>query len=280
MDHLQNQIEKIKDQAVIVDMALGFEPEIEVPHKWDLVDRYRQFGFNHIALAIAGELTSLETTIRVISSHRAKIQSHRDKYLIVDHANDILTAKSENKLALSFWLQGSNPLANDIDMVETYYQLGIRSILICYNISNAIGDGIIEKVDCGLSQLGFKMIEEMNRVGMLIDLSHGGIKTSLQAIEASKDPVIFSHSNAYGVAPHIRNLTDEQIIAVSKKGGTIGINGASTLLGSEKSTAEKLADHIDYITHLVGSDHVSLGLDMIYFHEILELFYENAGEAF
>ena len=142
------------------------------------------------------------------------------------------------------------------------------------------GNGIVEKVDGGLSQLGFKIIEEMNRVGMLIDLSHGGIKTSLDAIDASKDPVIFSHSNAYGIAPHIRNLQDEQIIAVASKGGIIGINGASQLLGSEKSTSDKFADHIDYITNLVGSEHISLGLDLVYFHEILSMFYERAGEVF
>jgi membrane dipeptidase len=112
----------------------------------------------------------------------------------------------------------------------------------------------------------------------VIDLSHGGIKTSLQAIEASKDPVIFSHSNAYGVTPHIRNLTDEQIVAVANKGGLIGVNGLALLLGVEKASAKKLADHIDYMANLVGnSDHISLGLDLVYFHEILEMFYQKAG---
>lgn len=279
MNQLQQQVKNIKNQSVIVDMALGFEPEIEVPHKWDLFDRYIQSGFSYVGLAIAGEFTSLETTIRYLSRHHAKIQSEPDKYLIVDKAKDILTAKQQNKLALGFWLQGSNPLANDIHMVETYYRLGVRSILLSYNTRNAIGDGIVEKTDAGLSQLGLRMIEEMNRVGMLIDLSHGSIKTSLDAIEASKDPVIFSHSNAYSIAPHIRNLTDEQINAVAKKGGIIGINGASQLLGSEKSTNEKLADHIDYITNLVGPEHVALGLDLIYFHEILDLFYQKAGDV-
>jgi membrane dipeptidase len=280
MNSRQKDIKNIKNQAIIIDMALGFEPEIEVPHKWDLFDRYMQSGFSYIGLAIAGEFTSLETTIRYMARHRAKIQSEPDKYLIVNKAQDILTAKQQNKLALGFWLQGSNPLANDINMVETYYRLGIRSILLSYNTRNAIGDGIIEKIDGGLSKLGIKMIEEMNRVGMLIDLSHGGIKTSLDAIEASQDPIIFSHSNAQGVAPHIRNLTDEQIIAVSKKGGVIGINGASPLLGSEKSTSSKIVDHIDYIANLVGTEHISLGLDLVYFQEILDMFYARAGEVF
>lgn len=280
MSNLQQKINHIKNQSVIADLALGFEPEIEVPHKWDLFDRYIQSGIHYVGLALAGEFTNLETTIRYISRHRARIQSESDKYLIVEKAKDILTAKQQNKLALGFWMQGSNPLANDINMIETYYKLGIRYILLTYNTRNSIGDGVIEKNDAGLSQFGFKVVEEMNRVGMLIDLSHGGIKTSLQAIEASKDPVIFSHSNAYGVAPHPRNLTDEQILAVSSKGGVIGINGLALLLGSEKSSSKKLVDHIDYIANLVGSsDNISMGLDLVYFHEILDLFYQKAGST-
>jgi membrane dipeptidase len=278
MKNLQRRIKGIKNEAIIADLALGFEPDIEVSHKWDLFDRYMQSGMHYIGLALAGEFTSLETAIRYISRHRARIQSEPTKYLIVDKAEDILTAKQQNKLALGFWLQGANPLANDIHMVETYYELGIRYILLAYNTRNAIGDGVIEKEDGGLSQFGLKVIEEMNRIGMIIDLSHGGIKTSLQAIEASKDPVIFSHSNAYGIAPHVRNLTDEQIIAVANKGGVIGVNGLALLLGSEKPSGKKFVDHIDYMTNLVGhSNHISIGLDLVYFHEVLDLFYQKAG---
>ncbi|OGT44724.1 MAG: peptidase [Gammaproteobacteria bacterium RIFCSPHIGHO2_12_FULL_38_11] len=281
MNDLTTHIKLLKNQSIIADMALGFEPEIEVPHKWDLFDRYSQSGFSYVGLAIAGEFTSLETTIRYLSRHRARIQREHNKYIIVDKAQDILTAKADNKLALGFWLQGSNPLANDIYMVETYYKLGIRYMLLAYNTRNAIGDGIVEKVDGGLSQFGFKVIEEMNRVGMIIDLSHGGIKTSLQAIEASKDPVIFSHSNAFGINPHIRNLTDEQITAVAKKGGVIGVNGMALILGAEKASSKKFVDHIDYMTSLIGNtNNIALGFDLVYFNEILDMFYEKAGATY
>ena len=281
MNDLTSHIKSIKNQVIIADMALGFEPEIEVPHKWDLFDRYSQSGFSYVGLAIAGEFTSLETTIRYLSRHRARIQREPNKYIIVGKAQDILTAKADNKLALGFWLQGSNPLANDIYMVETYYKLGIRYMLLAYNTRNAIGDGIVEKIDGGLSQFGLKVIEEMNRVGMIIDLSHVGIKTALQTIEASKDPVIFSHSNAFGINPHIRNLTDEQITAVAKKGGVIGINGMALILGAEKASSKKFVDHIDYMVNLVGnSDNIALGLDLVYFSEIMDLFFEKAGATY
>ncbi len=279
MQDLQEKTKEIMQQAIVADIALGFEPEIEVPHKWELLDRYHQSGFHYLGLAIAGEFTNLETTMHYLSRHRAIIQQH-PQAILVENAQAILKAKQQNKLAIGLWLQGTTPLANDVHMVETYYRLGIRSILLTYNTRNALGDGLTEKHDGGLSRLGYNMVAEMNRVGMLIDLSHSGIRTSLDTIEASSDPVIFSHSNAHHLAPHVRNLTDEQIFAVAKKGGVIGINGASLLLGSKQSTSTAIVDHIDYITQLVGDNHLALGLDLIYFHDMLDLFYQRAGETF
>ena len=166
MNDLAKQIKNIKNQTIIADIALGFEPEIEVSHKWDLFDRYIQSGVNYVGLALAGEFTSLETTMHYMARHRARIESEPNKYLIVDKAKDLLIAKQQNKLALGFWLQGSNPIANDINMIVTYYKLGIRYMLLAYNTRNAIGDGVVEKANGGLSQFGFKVIEEMNRVGV------------------------------------------------------------------------------------------------------------------
>lgn len=101
-------------------MALGFEPEIEVPHKWDLLPRYAKAGFGFIGLAIAGELTSLEKSIRYIASHKERIGRQPDKYAIVRKAEDIHTAHKENKLAIGFWLQGSN--GNRIENIGTFLQ--------------------------------------------------------------------------------------------------------------------------------------------------------------
>jgi membrane dipeptidase len=205
------------------------------------------------------------------------IQAQPYKYTLVETHQDLLSAKRDNKLALGFWLQGSNPLANDIHMVETYYRLGVRYMLLCYNTRNAIGDGVIEPNDGGLSQFGRQVVAEMNRVGMLIDLSHTGIKTTLDVMSQSKHPVIFSHSNAASVTSHVRNVTDEQLIALGRNGGLIGINGLALFLGEKKSSAKKMIAHIDYIADLIGPEHVGLGLDLVYFHEILPLFYQKAG---
>lgn len=261
--------------AMICDMALGFEPEIEVPHKWDLLPRYAKAGFDFIGLAIAGEFTSLEKAIRYIASHKERINRQPDKYAIVRKVEDIHTAHKENKLAISFWLQGSNPLANDLHMVDVYYELGVRYMLLCYNTKNAIGDGCAERTDGGLSSFGIKVIEAMNHVGMLIDCSHGGYKTTMEVMETSKLPVIFSHSNVYAIHQHPRNLQDDQIKAIAKSEGVIGINGNAMLLGDEEASSEKMVEHIDYIANLVGPQHIALGLDLVYFNEILDYFLEQ-----
>lgn len=273
-----NHIKEIKTNAIIADIAMDFLPEVEIPKKWDVINRYKNSGFTYLNIALGGDLTNVDTAMHYMARQRYEIQKQHDQFIIVKTVDDILRAKRENKLALGFWFQGSTPLAKDIHLIEMYYLLGIRHILLAYNTRNEIGDGILEKNDAGLSIFGRTIIEEMNRVGMLIDMSHAGIKTSLNVIEASKDPVIFSHSNAQGINPHVRNLTDEQIKAISNKGGVIGINGMGLILGEEKPTAEKFISHIDYIGNLLGSiDNISLGLDLVYFQEMLPLFFEKSG---
>lgn len=278
MNKDKTHIFNIKNDSIIADIAIDFLPEIEIPSMWEVLERYHHSGFHFLNIALAGDMTSVETAVRYISRQQNKIKNLGNKFIIVKKCQDILKAKQEKKLALGFWFQGSTPLANDINLIETYYTLGIRQILLTYNTRNAIGDGILEKNDAGLSMFGYKVIEEMNRVGMLIDMSHGGIKTSLDVIEASKDPIIFSHSNAHGVNPHIRNLTDEQIKAIANKNGVIGINGAGLILGIEEPTTEKYIEHINYISNLVGSvDNIAMGLDLIYFNEMLPIFFEKSG---
>ena len=272
-----NKAKKLISESIVVDSALGFEPEIEVTHKWDLLARHKKSGFTFVGLAIAGEFTSLENTMHYMGRTRARIEVESDKYLIAQTADDILRAKREEKLALGFWLQGSAPLGGDLNMIQAYYRLGIRYMLLCYNARNNIGDGCIEPHDAGLSLFGIKVVEEMNRIGMLVDASHAGHHTTMDILNTSKAPIIFSHSNVHALVQHPRNLKDDQIIALAKNKGVIGVTGLALLQGKEKSSIEAIADHLEYICDLVGHEHVGLGLDMVYFHEILDLFLIKAG---
>lgn len=273
--NISNEAKQLYQSSLVMDNALGFEPEISVPHKWDVIARYAKAGFSHISIAVATDATSLETAIRYMAEQTAHISSRPEQYILVKSAKDILRAKKENKLAISFMFQGSNPLAKDLNMVDIYYQLGVRSIILAYNIRNAFGDGCTESTDAGLSRLGTTLIEKMNQTGMLIDCSHTSYRTSLEAMEISTKPVIFSHSNVYAINPHPRNLKDEQIIACANTGGFIGINGINLLTGDENASLAKYVEHIEYIAHLVGPQHIVLGTDLIYFPEIFDNFMRN-----
>ncbi len=270
---------KLIQENIVIDNAFGFEPEIEVPYKWEVIQRYAKAGFSHLSLSIATDMTSLETTMHYLAECR-KIIAQTDNLVLAESAQDILAAKKAGKLALSFMFQGSNPIEKNIDLIEPLVKLGVKSMLIAYNINNAMGSGCIEPHDGGLSLLGKKLVAEMNRHGMIIDLSHTGYKTSMDAMAISSKPVIFSHSNVAKLHPHQRNLQDDQIIAAAKTDGFIGINGNGPLLGDAQASAQKYVDHVEYIINLVGDDYVGLGTDYVYFPEIFDAFMKKNGVVY
>jgi membrane dipeptidase len=141
-----------------------------------------------------------------------------------------------------------------------YYDLGVRQMLLAYNKDNRASGGCMES-KIGLTDFGKKVIKEMNRVGMMVDVSHMGYRATLEAFDTSTDPVIFSHSNPKGLRDHARNISDEQIKACAKTGGVIGINGVGEFLGGVQS--EIVVDNIEYVINLVGPEHVGIGLDYV-----------------
>lgn len=145
-------------------------------------------------------------------------------------------------------------------MVSLYYQLGVRQMLVAYNRNNLAGGGCHDE-DHGLTDFGRKVIREMNRVGMVLDCSHTGHRSTMEAMAMAKRPVIFSHSNPKALRPHGRNITDDQIRACARTDGVIGINGIGVFLPKRKSSALAMIDCITYVRDLVGVDHVGLALD-------------------
>jgi membrane dipeptidase len=154
---------------------------------------------------------------------------------------------------------------NDLNMVSLYYKLGVRALLLCYNQKNSVGDGCHEPGNAGLSSFGRLLIAEMNRVGMLVDCSHTGYRTTMEAMEASSAPVLLSHSNARVLRDHERNVWDDQILACAQTGGVIGVNGMGIYIADNDASNEAMFRHIDHICDLAGWQHVGLGLDLVYF---------------
>lgn len=223
--------------------------------------RYVEGRLTAVAATIEPVGTYLPETIKSISEWYTRFK--RDTQLMqILSVEDIYCAKREQKTGVILSFQGTTHLQADLSLIEIYYRLGIRQMQLCYNSKNAVGDGCEEPGNGGLSMFGERAINEMNRIGVLVDLSHTGYRTTMEAMEASKKPCVFSHGNAYGLYPSNRNLRDEQVIKVAKMGGTVGLNGYPAFLSDNPMPkVDVFIDHIDYYVKLIGIDHVALGLD-------------------
>jgi membrane dipeptidase len=187
----------------------------------------------------------------------------RDERLaLVLSVADLRAAKEQGRLGVVLQFQGTEPLAYEPALVEAYWRLGVRTVQLAYNRRNPICDGCEEPVDGGLSQLGRRVVAELNRLGIAVDVSHTGVRSSLDAIECSTAPVVASHSNAHAVHPNSRNLPDEVIRGIAASGGVIGMNGFPSFVSTAKEpTLDQYIDHMAYIAELVGVEHVGVGLD-------------------
>jgi membrane dipeptidase len=206
------------------------------------------------------DLNPFEEVVQVLARYRSYIASRADEYILARTVNDILKARQEGRLAIAFDLEGSEPLLGNVNMVSFYYDLGVRQMLLAYNKDNRASGGCMEG-HIGLTEFGREVIREMNRIGMVVDVSHMGYRATMDAFEMSAAPVIFSHSNPAALREHARNISDEQIKACARTGGVIGINGIGDFLGGTSS--ELVVDNIEYVLNLVGPGHVGLGLDYV-----------------
>lgn len=253
--------------SLIWDMTFPFLDKGNVNLKWSALERMQLSGFDMISLTLAIDYHGLTDTVQTIAREHAWFRRHADKYIVIESADDILRAKQEGKLAVGFHFQGTNPVAQDLNMVETYYKLGIRHMLMCYNLKNPVGDGCQEVTDGGLSRYGRSLIAEMHRVGMFVDVAHTAPHTAMDVFEAAEGPVIISHANALAVwdPGDGRNVTDEQIKACAASGGVIGVIGfGPNVCEKGKLSTKALLRHIDHISELAGPQHVGLALDYVY----------------
>jgi len=196
-----------------------------------------------------------------------KIYRSPDKYMLVRSTDDIRKAVKEGKLGIYLTHQGTNQFQGDVENVALMKAMGFGYCLLVYNNKNAVGCGIADKEDTGLTDYGRTLIQAYNRYGMVVDVNHTGNRTALDACEASAKPVIFSHSGAKGVFPSFRNMTDELIKAIAKTGGTCHIFGTGAYVdptNPEVVGPEILFKHLDYMVQLHGkADHVGYGSDYI-----------------
>lgn len=240
-------------------IQLGVGPE-------RLVETYADAGVTLAVFTVVDDFpNSIEQTIKLLGENRRFILSQPERYVLADGAQDVRRAKQEKKLAVSFAFQGTNALLGELALVEVYRRLGVIQMLLAYNIGNLAADGCHESRNAGLSQFGRRLIAEMNRVGMIVDVTHVGRRSSLEALELTTRPAVFSHSTPKKFAPHERNITDEQIRACASKGGIVCLTGLGLFMDpqSQKASPGRIADTIEYVAQLVGPQHAGIGLDYV-----------------
>ena len=244
--------------ALVWDDHSGFEPLPAAD--LDLLERWRTAGVDYLSVNVGYDVMTWQDTIRTLADFRARIARRPDRWLLVETVDDVLRAKAEGRLGITFDLEGMNALNEDLAMVSFYYRLGVRQMLFAYNLNNAAGAGCHD-ADVGLTPFGLAVIDEMNRVGMVVDGSHCGHRTTLEAMERSSQPVIFSHSNPAALTPHGRNIQDDQIRGCAATGGVIGLNGIGHFMDDREARSGSIFRRIDYVVDLVGPEHAGIGLD-------------------
>jgi membrane dipeptidase len=221
---------------------------------------YRAGGVTALAPTVGGWEDARATLTRIAAWHRV-LREH-DDVLLVRQAGDIEVARQRGRLGIYFHLQGTDPVDDNLDLIDLYKGLGVGVIQLTYNVKNRVGDGCEERTDAGLSRFGIKLVERLNEARVIVDCSHTGQRTSLEAIEHSSSPVILSHANLSSVHPSPRNVSDELIRAVADCGGVIGIAGFPAFVADSVSPSlDQFIAHIDGVVERVGIEHVGLGID-------------------
>ncbi|MEO7965107.1 MAG: membrane dipeptidase [Gemmatimonadaceae bacterium] len=263
---------KLVHESIVVDMLglLSLGPDGE---KWMTnpdsftaadVQRFRDSGINvfHPATGTGGP-NVYEQTFWFLSAFNGFIAAQTDAFMRIDSPDDFEKAKKSGKIGLILGVQNSEHFRTLKD-VENFYALGQRVSQLTYNSRNMYGNGSTERRDEGLSDFGVALVAKMNALGMAVDTGHCGDRTTLDAFEVSKKPVLITHSNVRALNPgHPRCKPDEVIQACGKAGSVMGITGVRNFVkGSEPTTIEDVLNNFDYVAKMIGPDHVGIGSDI------------------
>ena len=227
------------------------------------LSNYREAGVDVAMLNVGFGEMGIEAHVRMLASMRDWLLDRPDDFVLVDTVDDIVRARATGRLAIGFDIEGANAIGGQVSLLRLYYDLGVRWMLLAYNLNNPAGGGCQDD-DGGLTPFGRAVVREMERIGMQVCLSHTGHRTVRDVLDMATRPVIFSHSNPDAVHAHPRNIPDELIVACAATGGVVGINGIGNFLGSNDNSNETFVRHLDHAVELVGPRHVAIGLDYVF----------------
>jgi membrane dipeptidase len=202
--------------------------------------------------------------IRLLEAFYTAVDESHGAMRLATTAADIERCKADGVVCGVLSLEGAEPLSGELSVLRMFYRLGVRALGLTWNHRNEAADGVGEaRTGGGLTEFGVALVEELDRLGMLLDISHLSPRGVQDVLQVSRVPIIASHANAWSVCRHRRNLSDEQLEAVARTGGVVGVVFYRDFVDDdpEKATLDRVVDHVDYLVSVIGADHVGLGSD-------------------
>ena len=255
--------------AIVIDangeLALGQVPFDRVTPDQSFADAQRS-GLTALSYTAGcwgpGALLSYENVLADLARWHGHLARYRQRLRLATCAEDIRAAKADGRLAIVLNVQDASILGRDLSVLDLLHGFGVRQVQLTYNTRNLIGDGCTERTDAGLSDFGMAVVRRLNELGMLIDLSHCGRQTTLDAAAVSTRPVACTHTAARALRDIPRNKRDDELRAVAATGGVVGVVAVpSFLTDKSQATLDDVLDHIDHIVDGIGVEHVGIGTD-------------------
>jgi membrane dipeptidase len=262
----QDEAAGVYQRAIVIDaLANPGSMNVSWPPRGPLSARQREAiassGITAINVTVSAD--AFEPTTRNIALWQGEADRHPTLLSIVRRHEDIARAKEQKTLGLILGFQNTEMLERDIARLEVFHRLGVRIIQLTYNDRNLVGDGCLEPGDAGLSAFGRQVVERMNALGLAVDLSHCGTRTTADGIAMSKTPPLITHSGCREVYRHPRSKEDRELKAMADKGGVVGIYFMPFIgPGPGAPTVEMLMRQIDHAIRVCGVDHVGIGSDL------------------
>lgn len=272
------RIKNIHENFTIVDAHLDLLFDIEKKRKMGqkkvieagYLPEFKEGGVNIIVSSIYIEddylpELALRKALDQISAFYSELDESGDKIMFVKNLSDMAEALTTGGIGILLSFEGVEPLINDINLLRIFYKLGVRGVGLTWSRRNYAADGCsfarVKDKENGLTEFGEQVVKQAEELGMVIDVSHLNETGFWDVMEITTQPVIASHSNCRAINGIMRNLTDDQIKALAKTGGVIGINAASVIVAENNADVKALADHVDHLREIAGIEHIGLGFD-------------------
>jgi membrane dipeptidase len=253
-------IAELYKRAVVIDSLCSPFGHLDTSPSPELLAAVRQSGITALNCTISER--TLDGTLENVALLEALVENHPETFSIVRKHSDIALAKQQGRLGILPGFQDSAFFEENPERIETFRNFGVRIMQLTYNNRSLFGDGCLESGNAGLSKAGIAAVKKMNEIGVAVDLSHSGYRTTSEGIAASSKPVLISHSGCAAVYEHPRNKPDEILKSLADRGGYFGVYLMPYLVASPTvPTREHVLDHLIHAINVCGADHVGIGSD-------------------